>query len=577
MGSISVDNMYENLCNILKAQGRVEKISKSFSEMTNDNDRVTVVYNLLADMQLLPSFQKLKIRSKNASESTRLRNEGNKLFQRKNDNEALKLYTQSIMCAPVSNLNESNSTDSISLGFANRSAVLFAKEKFEDCLKDIERAFEYEYPTKLRYKLLERKAKCCYALGRLTEAEKYSVEALKCLSLAEGLSEEKRLQIEKELREFLKLPIKLNFPESSSPDLSHELPEKTYDQHPQIPCASLALKICYNPDMGRYVEAAENIRPGDILLVERPYASVLLPEFHSSHCSLCLRHSWSPVPCLHCTTVVYCSPQCRARAWELSHQVECSVLPALEQLDAGKFSLLSLRIVLIASCCGNSLPTFLQQLEALAREEASANKATLGFDANGLYYSDAYGPIYHLVGNTETRTAGDLFRRAVTAACVLDCLQRMSSFFQTHGGDNGTASAAVGGVLLRHLQNLPCNAHEVTEYVRMQSTEGHHVAESIEIGAAAYATLSLLNHGCDPGVVRHSVAGDCVVLRALLARQLWPALCTSSSVCAPGSPAEPIPFLLQLRTLPKRLALLFQPAIYFTSIPVCEMLQSTAL
>ncbi|GLG94638.1 Uncharacterized protein GBIM_01812 [Gryllus bimaculatus] len=415
------------------------------------------------------------------------------------------------MCAPVSNLNESNSTDSISLGFANRSAVLFAKEKFEDCLKDIERAFEYEYPTKLRYKLLERKAKCCYALGRLTEAEKYSVEALKCLSLAEGLSEEKRLQIEKELREFLKLPIKLNFPESSSPDLSHELPEKTYDQHPQIPCASLALKICYNPDMGRYVEAAENIRP------------------------------------------------------------------ALEQLDAGKFSLLSLRIVLIASCCGNSLPTFLQQLEALAREEASANKATLGFDANGLYYSDAYGPIYHLVGNTETRTAGDLFRRAVTAACVLDCLQRMSSFFQTHGGDNGTASAAVGGVLLRHLQNLPCNAHEVTEYVRMQSTEGHHVAESIEIGAAAYATLSLLNHGCDPGVVRHSVAGDCVVLRALLARQLWPALCTSSSVCAPGSPAEPIPFLLQLRTLPKRLALLFQPAIYFTSIPVCEMLQSTAL
>jgi hypothetical protein len=69
----------------------------------------------------------------------------------------------------------------------------------------------------------------------------------------------------------------------------------------------------------------------------------------------------------------------------------------------------------------------------------------------------------------------------------------------------------MGSVLLKHLQNLPCNAHEITEMELpfAGSASGGAASGSgrdaiiHEIGAAVFGTLSLLNHSCDPNVVRH--------------------------------------------------------------------------
>jgi len=75
----------------------------------------------------------------------------------------------------------------------------------------------------------------------------------------------------------------------------------------------------------------------------------------------------------------------------------------------------------------------------------------------------------------------------------------------------------VGGILLTHLQNLPCNAHEIAE---MEVPSGT-VKDSVqsEIGAASYGTLSLINHSCDPNVVRHYHSSHAVVtsVRTILA------------------------------------------------------------
>ena len=57
------------------------------------------------------------------------------------------------------------------------------------------------------------------------------------------------------------------------------------------------------------------------------------------------------------------------------------------------------------------------------------------------------------------------------------------------------------GILLTHLQNLPCNAHEIAE-IEIPSNSVKDSVQS-EIGAASYGTLSLINHSCDPNVVRH--------------------------------------------------------------------------
>jgi hypothetical protein len=67
----------------------------------------------------------------------------------------------------------------------------------------------------------------------------------------------------------------------------------------------------------------------------------------------------------------------------------------------------------------------------------------------------------------------------------------------------------MGSVLLKHLQNLPCNAHEIAEMELPASGSSSSAGSSgssvihHEIGAAVFGTLSLLNHSCDPNVVRH--------------------------------------------------------------------------
>ena len=116
---------------------------------------------------------------------------------------------------------------------------------------------------------------------------------------------------------------------------------------------------------------------------------------------------------------------------------------------------------------------------------------------------------------SKLRGVGDLFKRALMACYLLKILE-MTPFFYNGGSDPHNVKlvdkVAMGAVLLRHLQNLPCNAHEVTE-LELGPTSSSSVTGSMsstprdstihEIGAAAFSTLSLINHSCDPNVVRH--------------------------------------------------------------------------
>lgn len=208
---------------------------------------------------------------------------------------------------------------------------------------------------------------------------------------------------------------------------------------------------------------------------------------------------------------MYCSEECRAASWNNNHCIDCPLLDILQKLDVGKSSVLSLRII-IQVCKGQNLQVC--RLIASLEDDNKCSDRTKGFNNDGTYSSSDYSPIYWLVGNTEKRAVGDLFGRAVTAAYVLSCLETMTDFFSTDNNsppcDITQHKLLVGGLLLRHMQNLPCNAHSVSELV-----ETVPLWESIEVGAAAYAVLSLVNHSCDPNVVRHSYHGDTAVLRAI--------------------------------------------------------------
>ena len=47
------------------------------------------------------------------------------------------------------------------------------------------------------------------------------------------------------------------------------------------------VSIAYTEEEGRYAIAAEDIKPGDAICVEEPYASVLNYEEYGTHCQNC--------------------------------------------------------------------------------------------------------------------------------------------------------------------------------------------------------------------------------------------------------------------------------------------------
>ena len=81
--------------------------------------------------------------------------------------------------------------------------------------------------------------------------------------------------------------------------------------NPSLPCARNDVKIKYHPDKGRYLVADKDVAPGEILLVEKPYSSILLPEYYISHCQTCFQRVLAPMPCWCCSKVRFCSDECR--------------------------------------------------------------------------------------------------------------------------------------------------------------------------------------------------------------------------------------------------------------------------
>ena len=71
--------------------------------------------------------------------------------------------------------------------------------------------------------------------------------------------------------------------------------------------------------------------------------------------------------------------------------------------------------------------------------------------------------------------------------------------------DRNEIEMYVGGLLLRHIQQLVCNAHAITE-VQVTPTAAGEITpveetSQVRVATAIYPTASLMNHSCDPTII----------------------------------------------------------------------------
>ena len=432
---------------------------EKFSLCSNDYSRIQF---LLTTSEFLSFIQKSPAildeqttHSKCLKTSNEYREKGNQSYASQNNRQALVFYNQAVRYAP-------SYSHELSLALGNRSATLFNLEKYHLAIEDIHRALDL-------------------------------------LSFDEE-DDARRQRLEQRLYQCLQNKSNEN-PPTQDNQLDELKSNETFNSN--YPSLTTHATIETSVDRGRHVvsnnSSSTSLKPGTIILIEKPYASVLLPSAWSTHCHTCLRRiEFVLFACSQCTRAIYCSFNCLqdSIAW---HAFECRL--SLEALD--KMQLLTLRLLTKTGWqyLYKNKVSFENYLQGNSIEQSEEN----------IYQWDKYENILRLETNSTKRSNDDLLHRSIQACLIGISLINNTSFCQ-YAFDNIDYQIYICSLILSHLQALPCNAHEISEFVYHRLSPL--TSSCQEIGAGIYATLSLFNHSCNPNVIRNFL-GDTVIVRLL--------------------------------------------------------------
>ncbi|XP_021928622.1 SET and MYND domain-containing protein 4-like isoform X2 [Zootermopsis nevadensis] len=498
-----------------------EDFLTAFARLTCDRERVAMILALpqLQDFCVTDGFSG---KCETLAEELRLR--GDKLNletaastidpAHATAKQALELYTSAIRVAPQGSM-------SLARSYKGRVQVLLRTGDTDLALRDVKRALGFQLPPEDAIKLLSLAASCHQHKRAWDQAEKVLQEALdklrnselennvKASMTGEIISQLKTINHEKQQDNLKK---KLKKTDSEPRSGSWGIPEVTYGKNADIPAASAALRLCFSPQKGRYMEATRNIKIGSVLIVEEPYAWALSREAMAQRCLHCCRLVPAPIPCTQCSTVSYCSEDCRDTGWQDYHRFECHVLHhLLSAKELSKMALLVYRIAVTAFARAD--PTsgdgnLSQKSSAHERDSTSTESdprcdypSSVNSPASFPFLSSDYASVHGQVTNSGSRTPADKLKRATSAFFLMKCLR--------HVAQDMTDDVEMTTSLLRHLQSCSCNAYQITEHVVPDGDVRN--ATQNELGGGAYPTVSLCNHSCNPNVARHSIGRLCIV------------------------------------------------------------------
>ncbi|XP_074968979.1 protein-lysine N-methyltransferase SMYD4 isoform X4 [Phalacrocorax aristotelis] len=429
------------------------------------------------------------------------------------------------------------------------------------CLEDIARAESHGYPERLLPKVLLRKAECLLCLGRVQDAAD-------TLSVAENKIAKDGIVTSSSHQTLLKklsqLKMKIQEKESCAEpaqEASGDIQRKSeiWEENDSISGASSSLSLNFNRERGRHLVASQDILPGQSLLKEEAFVSVLCPE--ESHlqassetawdtrvtnadlyCHRCLRQLLASVPCRGCSYAKYCSQKCAEVAWEQYHRTECPLGALL--LTLGVFCHVALRTVLVAGFAevsrlvewSHNGDKDLHNPEARCKglseapDTGAGTRGIPGCNDNGQYQS-SYQAVFNLLPHAEKHSPEHKFLCMLSVVAICKQLQEAGleaavlrqessekwSKPETHEETSGELSPelkTVAEAMLRHVLQLQCNAQAITVMQELGSRDGAVVNKKpARLATAFFPVLSLLNHSCSPNI-SVSFSGTAATVRA---------------------------------------------------------------
>ncbi|XP_037031831.1 SET and MYND domain-containing protein 4-like [Bradysia coprophila] len=457
-------------------ESNINGIESDINSCKDELERIQIIKKLFQWISLPQVY--FERFSKSIDSSLRLRERANLAYKNGRYNEALRGYTLAIMFAPMN-------SEELGLAYGNRSALFVQMKEHHSALQDIKLALACPYPESLKNKLLDRQKKCNDLIIRndntRLKSEKNSIGKKYC--------------DENVLR--LKTP------------------------NPFVTNAEEFVTINYTKERGRRLVVNRNIAAGTVLVFEKPYTYVFANylTWETTHCHLCSKKILAGVPCNLCTFAIYCNDTCRDGHKNV-HYMEHKMIPYLHCHESGLKDLIAIRILikagpqLLFSLFQRRRKSWYKDVnENYAAPDAyfNTNKDTvLGFNDEGVYESESYLPVYHLISHTQSTPLKDSVSNGFRAIVLTYLLRDTSTFFDSLK-DHYSAECSqeefeefVGSLLLRHIENIPCNAVSISELQceRQDLTvKNLKNCKSISYGQGVFCLISLANHSCDPNAV----------------------------------------------------------------------------
>jgi SET and MYND domain-containing protein len=231
---------------------------------------------------------------------------------------------------------------------------------------------------------------------------------------------------------------------------------------------------------------------GEVLFYEKPYCSILLPEYQNSYCDYCYQRLMvdknfkyiNITFCESCINVLYCSKECKIRGNEY-HKHECSILNILFDLGIAH---LAYRII-----SKTNSEFLIENFSEKIKQEVDLESF---YNSQKPYKSSDYETIFNLVTNSSQTHVDDLYQYTLTAILLSKLY-----FLNEKTKENVQLIATL---LCRHIQQTICNAHAITMLNNnhpIDNTLNTFSVEQIRFATAIYPTVSLMNHSCSPNVI----------------------------------------------------------------------------
>ncbi|XP_050536215.1 SET and MYND domain-containing protein 4-like [Daktulosphaira vitifoliae] len=488
--------MNEYFTEYFKERELMGEVYVTFNKKETSEEKFLYTYNLLKEHKQLPD-KITKMCGKSNKIARNIREEANILFAKKDYVKAYCSYNISVMTAKIG-------SPDYAIALANRSASLYYLKEYEACVSDIHHSIEAKYPPSLFYKLFEREGNCLKKLGHMKLAKEKFKECLLHLNEA-SIPIDKKKTIEAQIKNVLSNSktdneeCKIFFEEKKNISLLGG-PNKN------IPALSKFVKIKYSESMGRCLFATNNINPGDVLTIEKPYAGILCNESFGYNCGYCFKQCLNGIPCKKCTMVIYCDNKCRQKSYENGHKYECMFHSTLVEWPGIEHMEYLSMYIFLKTVSKYGLEEYVSLVRSLKVD--MSDSIIRGFNKTGQYLSEEFCSTYSLEGNESKRTVSDLFIRHCYASVIVSCLKL--------GGLKipDDLLGIIGESIVHLLCVVASNAHGITQPPNRNNWSLPEMKEFMPVASILLPTLSLLNHHCDPNVVRHNYNGI-VILRAI--------------------------------------------------------------